>query len=223
MIHPATELRHVDAVVGHGVFATAPIPRGTITWALDPLDRVMTPDEVAALPPALAFDMERYLWLDRHGRYILAWDLARFVNHSCAPNCLTTPYGFEIAVADIAPGEQLSNDYAELGMGPSEVLSCSCGAPACRGYVVPGQAGMIRSQWAGEIEAAVARAASVDQPLISLLDATLVERLALRPGIAPPAVLAAPRRRGVRTGRVHHRTRRAAGPALHADAPTAEV
>ncbi len=169
MIHPATELRLVDPVIGYGVFATAPIARGTIVWALDPLDRLLTRAEIIALPAALALDAERHLWLDREGRYVLAWDLARFVNHSCAPNCVTAAFGYEIAVADIAAGDQLTNDYSELGMLPGETMACGCGAPVCRRTVASAQAPSIRSALAESLAQAIARAGAVEQPLWSLL------------------------------------------------------
>lgn len=38
MIHPSTELRLVDAVIGYGVFATGFLPRGTIIDAQDALE-----------------------------------------------------------------------------------------------------------------------------------------------------------------------------------------
>ena len=169
MIHPATELRSIDPVIGFGVFATAPIPRGTIVWALDPLDRVLTRAEVLALPAAMGFDADRHLWLDRQGRFVLAWDLARFVNHSCRPNCAATAFGCEIAVADIAAGDQLTNDYADLGMTPGETLACRCGAPDCRGVVQSAQAGLIRAALAEAVALALGCAAGVEQPLRPLL------------------------------------------------------
>jgi len=49
----------------------------------------------------------------RDGNYVLARDRARFVNHSCRPNSVPTADGFEIAIVDIAPGDQIINDYAE--------------------------------------------------------------------------------------------------------------
>ena len=36
------------------------------------------------------------------GISILCWDNARFVNHSCEPNCLTGGFDFEFAIRDIA-------------------------------------------------------------------------------------------------------------------------
>jgi len=169
MIHPATELRLVDPAMGLGVFATAPIPCGTIVWALDPLDRVLSESDLAALPAAMGFDAERHLWLGQDGRYVLAWDLARYVNHSCTPNCAATAYGCEIAIADIAAGDQLTNDYADLGMSPGESLACGCGAEACRGSVDCGQAELIRRALATSLAQALRRVGAVEQPLWPLL------------------------------------------------------
>lgn len=194
MIHPATELRLVDPEMGFGVFATAPIPRGTIVWALDPLDRVLTRAEVLALPAAMGFDADRHLWLDRQGRFVLAWDLARFVNHSCQPNCAATACGCEIAVADIAAGDQLTNDYADLGMAPGESLACRCGAPDCRGLVQPAQAGLIRAALAEAVVLALRCADGVAQPLRPLLAETALAALGLAwPGPAACGPLAAAR------------------------------
>ncbi|HAV55880.1 MAG TPA: SET domain-containing protein-lysine N-methyltransferase, partial [Aequorivita sp.] len=43
MIHPKTELKFISDQIGYGVVATEFIPAGTITWALDDLDREFTP------------------------------------------------------------------------------------------------------------------------------------------------------------------------------------
>lgn len=169
MIHPDTALRFVDAAIGHGVFATAPIPRGTITWTLDPLDRVMTAAELTALPEAMRFDPGRHMWVRPDGRHVLAWDIARYVNHSCQPNCLATDAGFEIAVADIAAGEQLTNDYAQLGMTPDERLDCRCGAAQCRGTVSTRAGSAIALAWRRRIAAALADMHAVAQPLWRLV------------------------------------------------------
>ena len=48
MIHPDTELRFISPKIGFGVVATKLIPKGTITWALDKLDRVFSEAELAA-------------------------------------------------------------------------------------------------------------------------------------------------------------------------------
>ncbi|NNE36124.1 MAG: SET domain-containing protein-lysine N-methyltransferase, partial [Rhodothermales bacterium] len=51
MLHPDTELRFISDDVGYGVVATQPIPKGTITWVHDDLDRTFSLAEVDAMPP----------------------------------------------------------------------------------------------------------------------------------------------------------------------------
>ncbi|MCU0590554.1 MAG: SET domain-containing protein-lysine N-methyltransferase [Desulfobacterales bacterium] len=61
---------------------------------------------------------------------------ARFINHSCAPNCDYRIEGQHVliyAARDIAAGEELSIDYSYGADG--EVVPCACGAPECRGRI----------------------------------------------------------------------------------------
>src|SRR5690242_15577324 len=109
MVHPDTELRFVNPAIGWGVFATRPIPRGTLTWVLDKLDHCFTPAEFAQLPEYARLQLHKYSYMDRRGDHVLCWDHARFINHSCAANCLSVGYDFELAVRDIAAGEELTD------------------------------------------------------------------------------------------------------------------
>jgi SET domain-containing protein len=69
---------------------------------------------------------------------------ARFVNHSCAPNCETVIEDrrvFIYALRDIDPGEELAYDYLiqrEPDDPPDveEVFRCRCGAATCRGNML---------------------------------------------------------------------------------------
>ena len=123
MIHPDTELQFVNDKIGYGVVATKLIPKGTITWALDKLDRIFTPEDVAKLDPLYQQVLDKYTYRNSEGKYILCWDNARFVNHSSRSNCLTTAYEFEISIRDIHPGEELTDDYGYLNIQePFEVL-----------------------------------------------------------------------------------------------------
>lgn len=169
MIHPDTRLQFVAPDLGHGVVASAPIPCGTVTWVLDPLDQVFTDAQLGALPAALRFDRERNTFVLPDGRYVLPWGLSAYVNHHCAPNTLRTAHGFEIAVRDIAAGEQVTNDYANLGMHPQERFDCRCGAAGCRGLVLRSDAARLQRQWEAAIEQALQRAPAVAQPLAALL------------------------------------------------------
>lgn len=69
---------------------------------------------------------------------------ARFINHSCAPNCQAFLEGDRIyihALRDIAVGEELCYDYSydrTEGMGEAEeaLYVCRCGAATCRGTIL---------------------------------------------------------------------------------------
>ena len=116
MIHPKTELRFISKEVGYGVFATDFIPAGTITWVLDKLDREFRPEEFFAMDLVYQNIIDTYTFRNNIGNYVLCWDHGRFVNHSFNANCLTTAYDFEIAIRDILPGEQLTDDYGYLNI-----------------------------------------------------------------------------------------------------------
>jgi uncharacterized protein len=136
MIHPYTEVRFIDGVVGYGVVATQFIPKGTITWVLDPLDYQLTPQKAATLSkfPELHEAIHKFAYEDSNGKIILCWDNGRYVNHSCEPNCLSAGFEqIEIAVRDIDAGEQLTVDYGEYSR--HETSSCHCRAQSCRGII----------------------------------------------------------------------------------------
>ena len=112
MIHPATELRFVSPEIGLGVFAREAIPKGTIVWTLCRLDIVLTPHEAAALPAPYQPILDRYAYTDWEGRVVLCWDHGRYINHSCDPVMVGIGNEIEIAVRDIAAGDQLTCEYA---------------------------------------------------------------------------------------------------------------
>ncbi|MFC1570121.1 SET domain-containing protein [bacterium] len=111
MIHPSTELKFISPEIGYGVVATENIPKGTITWVLDKLDREFSPEEFAQMEPLYKDILEKYSYRNGVGNYILCWDIGRYMNHSFRSNCMTTAYNFEIAICDIQQGEQLTDDY----------------------------------------------------------------------------------------------------------------
>jgi hypothetical protein len=116
MIHPSTVLKFIGKEVGYGVVATEFIPAGTITWVLDKLDRAFSQNDFEKLEPAYQNILDIYTFRNNKGNLILCWDNGRFVNHSFNSNCLTTAYDFEVAIRDIQPGEQLTDDYGYLNI-----------------------------------------------------------------------------------------------------------
>lgn len=116
MIHPKTELKFISNEVGYGVVATEFIPAGTITWALDDLDREFTPAKLKKMNALYQNILDTYCYRNRKGNYVLCWDYGRYVNHSFKSNCISTAYDFEIAIRDIHPGEELTDDYGYLNV-----------------------------------------------------------------------------------------------------------
>ena len=116
MLHPNTEVKFINEQKGYGVVATQPLPKGTITWVQDSLDRVFTPKQYHAFSSIYKNILDIYTFRNNKGNYVLCWDNARFVNHSFKSNCLSTAYDFEIAVRDIEAGEELTDDYGYLNV-----------------------------------------------------------------------------------------------------------
>jgi hypothetical protein len=193
VIHPDTVLRFVDDRIGLGVFATRLIPAGTITWARDPLDQVLTPAQVGGLPPVTRAPLERYGYRDAAGNMVLCWDHARYMNHSCEPSCLVTAFAFEIAGRDIAAGEELTNDYASFTMIADEPFVCLCGSPRCRTRITTAAPAEWAARNGDRLQRALLRLAAVAQPLGGLVDPeTLARSLASTGGPVLPARLPAP-------------------------------
>lgn len=72
-------------------------------------------------------------------------NLSRFINHSCAPNCVLRPFNVSgysrvgvYALRDISPGEFLSYDY-QFDTKHGDKFICRCGAANCRGTMKGGK------------------------------------------------------------------------------------
>jgi hypothetical protein len=164
MLHPHTELRHVSKLIGYGVFSTHLIPKGTITWVRDELDQTFSPGEITAFRPEYQDLLEKYSFVDRAGHAVLCWDLARYINHSCDANCLSAGYEFEIAVRDILPGEELTDDYGTLNL--TETFQCFCHHPHCRKEILPDDLTRLWQEWDLKLRVAFPLIKVVEQPLI---------------------------------------------------------
>jgi hypothetical protein len=163
LIHPATELGRASQEIGFGVFATEHIPRGTIVWVLDRLDRLLSPAQVESLGNRYEKVLNHFSYLNARGGRVLCWDLARWVNHSCDANCLSTGWEFDIAVRDIEAGEEITNDYACLNL--EESFTCHCKTLDCRGTVHPGDFDDLADVWDQRVREAFPDVARVEQPM----------------------------------------------------------
>ena len=66
------------------------------------------------------------------------WNPARFLNHSCRPNCealLEQGRIWVVSLRQIGAGEELTFNYG-YDLEDYRQYPCSCGAPGCVGYIV---------------------------------------------------------------------------------------
>ncbi|HRO43866.1 MAG TPA: SET domain-containing protein [Flavipsychrobacter sp.] len=168
MIHPHTELRFINEEKGIGVVATQFIPKGTIVWAFDQLDQLFSIDEVHEMQPFFRNFIDKYSYRDQVGNYILCWDHSRFVNHSYHSNCVSTAYNFELAVRDIYPGEELTDDYGYLNL--TEPFYAPAEAGSDRAAVFPDDLLHYYKLWDAQLRSAFTRFNLVPQPLSELIE-----------------------------------------------------
>ncbi|MFN4310501.1 MAG: SET domain-containing protein [Ferrovibrio sp.] len=105
-----------SAIQGVGLFAAAPIAKGTLIWRFEPdFDRIIPEAEFARLPEVARAFVERYGYVTPQipGGWVVSLDNTRFINHSTTPNTdNATPATY--AARDIAQGEEITCDYGEF-------------------------------------------------------------------------------------------------------------
>ena len=139
------ETRH-SKIHGTGVYAIAPIKKGT--RIIEYLGERISHAE-ADRRYALKGDDDGHTFLFIASRRTVIdagvnGNAARFINHSCAPNCETVIENSRVfidAIRDIKPGEELGYDYQltwESTDDPEELklYACRCGAKKCRGTML---------------------------------------------------------------------------------------
>ncbi|HEY3816971.1 MAG TPA: SET domain-containing protein-lysine N-methyltransferase [Polyangiaceae bacterium] len=131
-------------IQGRGVYATRPIVEGE--RIIEYTGRLITNEEADA-----QCDDEG---MRRHHTFLFGVDdeitvdgarggnEARFINHSCEPNCESVVEGRRVfidALRDIAAGEEIAYDYwytTDSGYTLADlrrIYPCRCGASTCRG------------------------------------------------------------------------------------------
>tara|TARA_R110001632_G_scaffold179993_5_gene300029 strand:- start:27121 stop:27711 length:591 start_codon:yes stop_codon:yes gene_type:complete len=174
MIHPDTEVQFINEQIGYGVVAKRLIPKGTITWVLDKFDREFTINQFEALENIYKDLLDTYAYKNNQGNLVLCWDNARFVNHSFNANCLTTAYNFELAIRDICPGEQVTDDYGYLNVdkpfrGVEEGTK--------RKIVYPNDLLKYHHTWDKKLQKGFQNLSKVEQPLKALISDDLWNNL----------------------------------------------
>ena len=130
---PRTEVR-ASPIHGRGLFAAQPIARGEIVavkggyvltraeWGV--LEPTLGPAEIQISDDLVIAPVRQ----DHRAGAML------FTNHSCNPNLAIQGQIVLVAMRDIAPGEELTIDWATTDDADYE-LECRCASPGCRGRV----------------------------------------------------------------------------------------
>lgn len=163
MIHPWTRVAPVSPEIGDGVIATARIAAGTIVWAQDRLDQVISPAARHGLDPMLRAVVDRYAYVDENGNYVLCWDAGRLVNHACDANLHGIGSRVLVAARDIEAGEEITCDYADCNL--DWTLDCACAAPSCRGRITRDDLSRLAPHWDALSQHLVPLVKAVAQPL----------------------------------------------------------
>ena len=170
MIHPNTEVKFISEEVGYGIVATKLIPEGTITWVQDELDQIYTPQQVEKMLPHTQEMIDKFTFRNNKGNFVMCWDTAKYVNHSFKSNCLSTAYDFEIAIRDILPGEELTDDYGYLNVSEAFIAK---NEGTKRTTVYPDDLLNFHEDWDELLQRSFKKMEEVDQPLSGLLSSEL--------------------------------------------------
>jgi uncharacterized protein len=135
-----------SAIHGRGVYAVAPIRKGT--RVIEYLGERISHGEADRRYEHKGLDDGHTFLFIASSRTVIDAGVdgngARFINHSCRPNCETVIEGSRVfidAIRNIKPGEELGYDYQLTWESTDDVLElalyqCRCGARSCRGTML---------------------------------------------------------------------------------------
>jgi len=175
MIHPNTMVKTVSPAIGNGVFATNLIKKGTIVVIRDKFDIILSQEEYNLLQEPLREAMYTYIYIDKHSDFVLSWDHARFMNHSCESNTMMTDYGFEIAVKDIEQGEEITTEYGLLNVQEPYELYCEC--TNCRNHLKLDDIDVHGHHWDFLVQESILNVFNVEQPLMPIMTNEIKQKL----------------------------------------------
>ena len=130
---------------GRGMFASKEIPKGTrvieyvgerITKAEGWRRELARQERAKRGGDGCIYIFELNSKVDIDGSVL--WNTARYINHSCDPNCESQVLRgrvWLVAIRNIKPGEELSYDYY-YDYDHYHEHPCRCGADDCAGYIV---------------------------------------------------------------------------------------
>jgi len=117
------ELAVKRASAGLGLFAVSPIPKGACV--IEYTGVPITAEEREKSNSLYLFEINSRKTIDGSPR----WNTARYINHSCKPNCEIEIYKGRVWVfarRNIKPGEELGYDYGEDYVSAYLAGKCKC-------------------------------------------------------------------------------------------------
>ena len=124
-----------SSIHGTGAFAAKPILRGTPV--IEYVGERITKEESLKRCQSnneFIFSINEEQDLDGN----VPWNPARFINHSCHPNCeaeLRSERVWIVALRDIPAGEEVTFNYG-YDLADYRDYPCRCGSKECVGYIV---------------------------------------------------------------------------------------
>jgi uncharacterized protein len=129
---------HSSPIHGIGGFARAAVPKGTrvieyVGQVIDKAESLRQCEQNNLFIFALdaAYDVDGNV----------PWNVARWLNHSCAPNCEAELWENRIwivALRHIDAGEEITFNYG-FDLEDYKSYPCNCGSSACVGFIVAEQ------------------------------------------------------------------------------------
>lgn len=122
------DLRIKRSRAGLGLFTFSPIKKGACV--IEYRGKVLTKEEEEKSNSLYLFDAEDGVTIDGSPR----WNRARYINHSCRPNCeidICKHRVFVLAKRAIKPGEELTYDY-DKDYWEAYIQPKGCRCPKCR-------------------------------------------------------------------------------------------
>ena len=127
-----------SSVEGNGLFANQYISKGKriIQYTGDKVKKKIGYKRAEKhLPKIFIFELNHHYLIDGKVR----WNPARFINHSCNPNCEVRGKGLKLwisSIKDIKKGDELSYDYGFSFDKDYKDFPCKCRSKNCCGFIV---------------------------------------------------------------------------------------
>lgn len=145
-VRPFLALRR-SAIHGSGVYARASIPAGTRIIEYRG-ERISNAEADRRYPDGAEGPHHTFLFALDDGETVIdatfGGNMARWINHSCDPNCEPVEEDARMyieSIRDIEPGEELAYDYNYIlpqrhTPAQKRRFPCRCGAATCRGTIL---------------------------------------------------------------------------------------